>query len=193
MRGSYKYNMEDIELACTLWQRLDEAAKDENNLRALKRIVVNAEMLSAMMEANDILTESDKQLYSLQTLNKKLGMGTHNRSVDNVLVFVFLKGLTTIPTRTKAYKLGLIDKEGRLIKKPETKEEEDSISNLDLLMFKLRKWLQAKIQYLSTISWVKGTANDVRVQNYFSNTETPARQYMVKRINADLERLLSKG
>lgn len=192
MRGSYKYNMEDIELAYTLWQRLEEATKDENNLRALKRIVVNAEMLSAMMEANDILTEADKQLYSLQTLNKKLGMGTHNRTVDNVLVFVFLKGLTTIPTRTKAYRLGLIDKEGRLIKKPETKEEEDSISNLDLLMFKLRKWLQAKIQYLSTISWVKGTANDVRIQNYFSNTETPARQYMVKRINADLERLLSK-
>ena len=192
MRGSYKYNMEDIELAYTLWQRLEEATKDENNLGALKRIVVNAEMLSAMMEANDILTEADKQLYSLQTLNKKLGMGTHNRTVDNVLVFVFLKGLTTIPTRTKAYRLGLIDKEGRLIKKPETKEEEDSISNLDLLMFKLRKWLQAKIQYLSTISWVKGTANDVRIQNYFSNTETPARQYMVKRINADLERLLSK-
>lgn len=185
--------MDDVELAYTLWQRLAEATKDENNIRALKRIVVNAEMLSAMMEANDILTEADRNLYTLQTLNKKIGMGTHNRSVDNVLVFVFLKGLTTIPTRTKAYKLGLIDKEGRLIKKPETKEEEDSISNLDLLMFKLRKWLQSKIQYLSTISWLNGTANDVRVQNYFSNTETPARQYMVKRVNADLERLLSKG
>ena len=187
-----KYNMDDIEIAFTLWRRLEEALKDENNLRALKRIVVNAEMLSAMMEANGILTEAEKSLYTLTTLNKKLGMGTHNRTVDNVLVFIFLKGLTTIPTRTKAYKLGLIDKEGRLIRKPATKEEEDSISNLDLLMFKLRKWLQAKIQYLSTISWVKGTANDIRIQNYFSNTETPARQYMVKRINADLERLLSK-
>jgi hypothetical protein len=187
-----KYNMDDIEIAFTLWRRLEEALKDENNLRALKRIVVNAEMLSAMMEANGILTEAEKSLYTLTTLNKKLGMGTHNRTVDNVLVFIFLKGLTTIPTRTKAYKLGLIDKEGRLIRKPKTKEEEDSISNLDLLMFKLRKWLQAKIQYLSTISWVKGTANDIRIQNYFSNTETPARQYMVKRINADLERLLSK-
>jgi len=184
--------MDDIEIAFTLWRRLEEALKDENNLRALKRIVVNAEMLSAMMEANGILTEAEKSLYTLTTLNKKLGMGTHNRTVDNVLVFIFLKGLTTIPTRTKAYKLGLIDKEGRLIRKPKTKEEEDSISNLDLLMFKLRKWLQAKIQYLSTISWVKGTANDIRIQNYFSNTETPARQYMVKRINADLERLLSK-
>ena len=103
--------MDDIEIAFTLWRRLEEALKDENNLRALKRIVVNAEMLSAMMEANGILTEAEKSLYTLTTLNKKLGMGTHNRTVDNVLVFIFLKGLTTIPTRTKAYKLGLIDKE----------------------------------------------------------------------------------
>lgn len=185
--------MADIEKAATCWRRLAEAAKDENNIRALKRIVVNAEMICAMMEANDILAEADRTLYTLTTLNKKLGMGTHNRTVDNVLVFVFLKALTTVPTRTSAYKLGLIDKEGRLIKKPMTKEEEDSISNLDLLMFKLRKWLQSKLQYLSTISWLSGTANDVRVQNYFSNTETPARTYMVKRVNADLERLLSKG
>lgn len=184
--------MECIADAKTLWRRLSESLKDDNGQRSLKRMVTNAEMLSSMMEANGILNEAEKSLYSLTALNKKLSMSTHNRTVDNVLVFVFLKALTTIPARTKAFKLGLIDVTGKLIKKPTTKEEEDCISNLDLLMFKMRQWLLPKLPYLSTVSWVKSTANDIRLQNYFSNTESAARQYMVKRINADLERLLAK-
>ena len=120
-------------------------------------------------------------------------MGSHSRTVDNALVFIFLKMLTTLPTRTKAYRLGIIDKDGRLIRQPKTKEEEDCISNLDLLMFKIRKWLASRVQYLSSVSWLKGTDNTIRLQNYFSNAETVARQYQVQRVNADLERLLSKG
>ena len=48
-------------------------------------------------------------------------------------VFVFLKSITTIPTTTKAYKLGLIDRNGKLIRNPKTQEEHNAISNLDLI------------------------------------------------------------
>ncbi len=183
----------EIDNAIKLWERLDESLKDENNLQSLKRTMANTNALIAMMESNGMLCESKQKLSTLKTMNKRISMGSHDRSVDNVLVYIFLKSLSTVPSTTSAYKLGLIDAEGRLIRNPETKEEEDSISNLDLLMFKIRKWLSSKMQYLSTVSWLRGTSNNLRVQNYFSNVDTVSRQYIVQRVNADLERILSNG
>lgn len=185
--------MEEVEVALDFWNKLSEALEDENGLSCLRRVVNNARVLSSMMEANGMLTEANNLVSTMQTMNKKLTMATHNRSVDNVLVFVFLKSLLTLPTRTKAFRLGIIDKDGRLIKQPKTKEEHDCISNLDLLMFKIRKWLAPKMQFLTTVSWLKSAGNDARVQNYFSNTETVSRTYMVNRVNKDLERILDKG
>lgn len=185
--------MEETEIALDFWKKLSEALEDENGLRCLRRVYNNASTLSAMMEAHGMLTEANSMVYTLQAMNKKISMATHNRAIDNVLVFVFLKQLLTIPTQTKAFKLGLIDKEGRLIRKPATKEEEDCISNLDLLMFHIRKWLAPKLQYLTSVSWLKGAGNNVRLQNYFSNAETATRQYMVTRVIRDLDKLLTKG
>jgi hypothetical protein len=185
--------MEAEEVVQTLWQRMEECLDDENSISCCRRLSHNAQMLSAYMESFGIISEANAALYSLQTANKKLGLETHDRRIDNALVFVFLKMLSTLPTRTKAYRLGIIDKDGRLIRQPKTAEEHDSISNLDLLMFKIRKWLASRIQYLSSISWLRGTSNSVRLQNYLSNAETLSRQYQVQRLNADLERLLQQG
>ena len=104
--------------------------------------------------------------------------------------FIILKGLTTLPSQTKAFRLGLIDKNGKLIRKPKTEAEHQSISNLDLLFYKLRQWLAPRIQYLNGISWIKGTMNDVRGQNYFSNYENLSRQYAVRKVNDELYKIL---
>lgn len=176
-----------------LWKRFDQSLDDKNGLKGLRRLVNNAETLSSMFEANGIITEAHETLYTLQSQNKKIDLSTHSRSVDNVLVYVFLKGLVTLPTKTKAYRLGLIDQNGKLLRNPKTKEENECISNLDLLMFKLRDWLKPKMGYLSTISWIKGVANNTRYQNYFSNTDTVARQYIIRRLNNELDKLLKRG
>ena len=84
----------------------------------------------------------------------------------------------------------VIDKNGKLIRKPKTEAEHQSISNLDLLFYKLRQWLSPRIQYLSGISWIKGCMNDVRAQNYFGNYETISRQYAVRKINDELWKIL---
>lgn len=184
--------MEDIELAINLWKRLEESLQDKDSLRCMQRIRNNADMLCALMLANDVITEGKKEAQVIKAMNKKLSMSTHSHAVDNALVFIFLKGLTTLPTKTKAFKLGLIDHNGKLIRKPKTKEEIDSISNLDLLMFRIRKWMTSKLQYLSSISWIKSAADSIRFQNYFSNCDTVERQYVVRKINDELDRLLSK-
>ena len=175
-----------------LWERFFYALEDKNSVSGLQRLVNNAETMSAYFEANGILTEARETLYSLKTRNKKINLSTHNRDIDNVLVFVFLKSITTIPTTTKAYKLGLIDRNGKLIKNPKTQEEHNAISNLDLLMLKLREWLRPKMYCLSSVNWIRGLYKDKRIQNYLLNSEIISKQYVVRRLNSELDTILRK-
>ena len=122
-----------------LWERFFYALEDKNSISGLQRLVNNAETMSSYFEANGILSEAKLKLGELQRRHRKINLSAHNRDIDNILVFVFLKSITTIPTKTKAYRLGLIDRNGKLIKNPVTQEENDAISNHDLLMFKLRE------------------------------------------------------
>lgn len=182
--------MEEVENVKKLWKRLEESLSDTNSQRGLHRLVNNAEMLSAYMEANGILNESSKALLDLEQKNVKINMSTHNREIDNALVFIILKGLTTLPTKTEAYRLGLIDAKGKLIRKPKTPKENECISNLDLLFFKLKEWLAPRISYLTSVSWIKGVMNNVRGQNYFKNAGILTRQYAVRKINDELYKVL---
>lgn len=175
-----------------IWERLLYSLDDPNSIHCLTRIVNNAETLSAYYEADGILTEANYSLKNLLRSHKKLDLSIHNREIDNILVFVFLKSLTTIPVKTKAYKLGLIDKNGRLIKDPVTKEENNAISNLDLLMFKIREWLRPKMYYLSSANWLTSIYKNQRVQNYLLNTHTLSKQHLIRKINNELDDILRK-
>lgn len=175
-----------------LWKRFAQSLDDTNGLSGIRRLVNNASTISALFEANGMLTEANKTLYSLKSMNKRINLSTHDRNVDNVLVYVFLKGLMTLPTKTKAYRLGLINADGVLLRQPETKEENLCISNLDLLFFKLRQWLRPKLNYLASVHWAKGVANDIRFQNYFSNVDTVSKQYIIRKINSELDSIMKK-
>lgn len=175
-----------------LWERFFYSLEDTNCVSGLRRLVNNAETMSAYFEANNILSEANRTLPALLRKNKKINLSCHNRDIDNILVFIFLKSITTIPTKTKAYKLGLINKNGELIRSPETKQEQDAISNLDLLMFKLREWLRPKMYCLASVNWIRGLYNDKRIQNYLMNTDFVSRQYVVRRLNDELNDILRK-
>ena len=57
---------------------------------------------------------------------------------DAVIVLRILKLLTTPIEKSDAYKYGIVDKNGKKIKKPETTKERDSYSILQRLAFKLQ-------------------------------------------------------
>ena len=75
--------MDELDNIQKLWKRLEESLDDTNSQKGLHRLVNNAEMLSAYMEANGILTESSKALLDLEQKNTKINMSTHNREIDN--------------------------------------------------------------------------------------------------------------
>ena len=64
-----------------------------------------------------------------------------SKIVDLVLVYQFLKRLTTPFDKTEAFKLGLIDKDGKSLKKAETSEEKSAMGYFDRLTFNLKRLL----------------------------------------------------
>ena len=63
-------------------------------------------------------------------------------AVDLILIYQFLKRLTTPFEKTEAFKLGVIDKDGKKIKDPETKAEENAYGYFDRLVFNIKKLIE---------------------------------------------------
>lgn len=68
-------------------------------------------------------------------------MGILSKTGDLVYTLRFLRLLTTKFEDTNAFKLGLIDKEGKKLKKPETSEERSAYNTFHRLVFNLKKLL----------------------------------------------------
>ena len=178
-----------MEVLNKCFERLEEASAGDNK-HFLEKLQRNCKMAVAAMESDNIISEAQNDLKSLKAMNKKISMSTHSRSIDNVLVYIFLKNLMTAPSTTKAYKLGLIDKEGKLLREPKTQEENDSISNLDLFTAQLRKWMRPYMNRLSKMSWVRSMDSNYRIQNALGNAESLSKRATVMRVNDELDRIL---
>lgn len=63
-------------------------------------------------------------------------------AVDLYLVYEFIKRLSTPFEETEAYKLGIINDEGKVIKSPRTSEEKNALTPFDKLIFNLKKLLK---------------------------------------------------
>lgn len=71
-------------------------------------------------------------------------MGVISRAGDLVYTFRFLKLLVTKFEDTNAYKLGLIDDEGKRLRKPETTQEKSAYNAFHRIVFNIKK-LIAKV------------------------------------------------
>jgi hypothetical protein len=65
-----------------------------------------------------------------------------NRVVDLILIYSFIKRLTTPFEQTEAFKLGIIDKNGKKIKDPVTRQEMNSFGYFDRLVFNVKKIIE---------------------------------------------------
>lgn len=62
-------------------------------------------------------------------------------ATDLILIYQFIKRLTTPFEQTEAFKLGLIDAKGKLLKKAETTEEKNAYGYFDRLVFNIKRLL----------------------------------------------------
>ena len=66
-------------------------------------------------------------------------MGVLTKSADTVYTMRFLTLLTTAWEDTNAFKLGLIDAEGKKLRKPQTEEEKSAYNLFHRLVFNIKK------------------------------------------------------
>lgn len=179
-----------IDVVADCFESMTSVLDRKKPWNVLKGLVSYSAMAAADLEADGILNEASNMLYELKSLNKKISVSSHIRSIDNVLVYVFLKSILTIPTSTEAFKLGLIDKDGNLIREPVTDIENAAISNLDLFMAKIRTWLKPHLQKMSCMTWTRSAGGKERIQNSLSNAEMVAKRAFVIRANDELDKIL---
>ena len=68
-------------------------------------------------------------------------MGLFTRAADTFYAFRFLRLLTTPWTKMGAYKLGLIDAQGVVLRKPESSEERSKYNVFHKLVFNVKRLL----------------------------------------------------
>jgi len=90
---------------------------------------------------------------------------TEGRLGDLLVVAVIVKKLITPIEKSKAYKLGIIDKHGKRIRKPKTKQEKDAYTILDKFVFKLKRLLGHRVAVLSTFLLL---LSDVDIDNEYN-------------------------
>ena len=108
-----------------------------------------------------------------------------HEQIDDVLSFILIRKLVTPVTKTKAYKLGLVDGLGRVIKEPETAAEKKALTTHDRLIFKLRRMLGSKISQLNNFLYIQTITSD-----YYSNLVLKGgieQRSIVKRLKKDVQ------
>lgn len=154
------------------------------NIKHKNEYLSKENLCESILGSNGAIMNNERKRYDVKS---------HNNDVDNVLCYIVLKAILTYPTKTKAYKLGLIDSVGRLIKQPETEEEKKSISNFDILMYQMRRYLGGRFQYFMPLNWLQATGNTYRIQNLFGNIGAASRMAIVKRTIQDLDLIFKRG
>jgi len=111
---------------------------------------------------------------------------TKNEAIDSAVVLLIVKKLTKPVTQTRAYKLGLVNANGMIIKVPETEKEKASLTILDRFAFKLKRLLGTRIVSLNDFLYVHSTPS---VYNQLRPTGNLQQRAEIIRISKDVNRL----
>ena len=107
-------------------------------------------------------------------------------AVDSAVVLLIVKKLTKPITQTPAYKLGLVNSNGMVIKVPETDKEKASLTTLDRFAFKLKRLLGTRLVSLNDFLYTHTAPN---VYNQLRPTGNLKQRAEIKRISKDVSRL----
>ncbi len=120
----------------------------------------------------------------------ELGSREQRERVDDILSFAVIKKLVTPIKKTNAYKLGLVDSVGKIIRNPTTDEEHMALTLFDKFIFKLKRLLGSKISQLNNFLFVHTLNND-----FYNNLIVKGgieKKAEIKRIRRDIDKLSEK-
>jgi hypothetical protein len=107
---------------------------------------------------------------------------------DRVISYDILKRILEDPKDTEAYKMGLVDEKGEIIREPVTPEEEEALTTLDVLLLKIKELLGGRISTLRKYMYVKNFDDSV-IEDIVLRTESKAQREYLKRIEGDIRQM----
>lgn len=111
-------------------------------------------------------------------------------NVDTILSYILIKKLVRPISSTPAYKLGLVDNSGKIIRKPEIEEEYEALTILDRIIFQIKRLLGHKLMTLNNFLFLQSNNNDF-YNNLVIRGTTKQKAEMVK-INREFKDLQEK-
>lgn len=110
------------------------------------------------------------------------------RNIDEMLTYLFLKRLMTPFTKTDAYKLGLINSSGRVIKNPSNEIERTALTTFDKIIFKLKRLMGGKLINFNKFLWLTTTSEDML--NRIVVRGTMEQRADIQRIQKDIDNII---
>lgn len=107
-------------------------------------------------------------------------------TIDAAVVLLIIKKLITPIVRTDAYKLGLVNSNGMVIRVPENDKEKMSLTLLDRFSFKLKRLLGTKLAQLNDFLYVQTSPN---VYNQLQPSGNLQQRAEIIRLSKDITRL----
>lgn len=83
------------------------------------------------------------------------------KDIEDYLSFLFISRLLQPVKKTKAFNMGLVDGEGKILREPETEEEEAELTLLDKTIFHLQRTLKGKLNRLQDFMFVHITEEPI--------------------------------
>ena len=84
----------------------------------------------------------------------------HKGDVDTIMSYILVKKLVTPIVRTDAYKMKLVNGAGKVIREPENDKENEALTLLDRIVFKLKRLLGSKLLNLNNFLYLQTISND---------------------------------
>jgi len=114
----------------------------------------------------------------------------HKSNVDTVLSYILIKKLVTPITRSDAFKLKLVNSAGKVIKEPATDRENEALTILDRVVFKLKRLLGGRLLNLNNFLYLQTINNNF--YNKLVVRGTINQRAEIKRIAKDVKGLKEK-
>lgn len=96
-----------------------------------------------------------------------------NRIVDYMMIFTLAKKFATPFRKMKAFKMGIIDAEGNILRAPTTAKEKNAFTPLDNLVTRIKKLIPKNLLYLLTFAYIfKGFASKKAYKSLYEGCET---------------------
>ncbi len=111
-------------------------------------------------------------------------MADRIQNVSDVVMAVMLRKLMQPASQTKAFRLGLIDSQGRRLREPKNKTEENAITSLDMLVWKLQRMLGARVNQLAQFAYLNSFPEEI--ENYLYTQSSIYGRSQVKMAKKDL-------